>query len=73
MSKKIRIVEPVRKVIKDTSTPLAYVAPSAVATALGAEPTDQKLEEVLAPITLFGMRLELLTGSSSEDGGLLPL
>ena len=68
MSKKIRIVELARKIIRDTSTPLPRVSPSAVAAALGAEPTDQKLEEVLAPITLFAIRSELFHKLQSSGG-----
>ena len=68
MPKKIRIVEPARKTIRDTSTPLPRVDPSAVATALGAEPTEQKLEEVLAPITLFAIRSELFSRLQSSGG-----
>jgi hypothetical protein len=68
MAKRIRLTEPVGKVIRDTSAPLPRVAPATVEAALGAEPSAQKLEEVLAPITLFAVRSELL-GRLQSSGG----
>ena len=68
MSKTIRTTGRALKAIRDTSVPLAHVAHAAVETALGAEATDQKLEEALAPITLFAIRSELL-GRLQSSGG----
>jgi hypothetical protein len=68
MAKKIRTTESTAKVIRDTSAPLTHVTPAAVQAALGAEPSDQKLEEALAPITLFAIRSELL-GRLQSSGG----
>jgi hypothetical protein len=68
MAKKIRTTEPTLKVIRDTSVPLSHVSPTTVEAALGAEASDQKLEEALAPITLFALRSELLNRLQSSGG-----
>lgn len=67
-AKKIRLTGRTVPMIRDTSTPLPRVSPEMVATALGAEATDQRLEEALAPITLFVVRSELL-GRLQSTGG----
>lgn len=68
MAKPIRTTEPAPKVIRDTSAPPARVSPTPVQAALGAEASAQKLEEALAPITLFAVRSELL-GRLQSSGG----
>jgi hypothetical protein len=68
MAKTIRTTGKHLKVIRDTSDPLAYVRPAAVEAGLGAEASDRKLEEALAPITLFAIRSELLSRLQSSGG-----
>lgn len=68
MAKTIRTTEPTLKVIRDTSAVLPHVTPASVEAALGAEASDQKLEEALAPITLFAIRTELLSRLQSSGG-----
>lgn len=68
MTKRIRTTDTAQKVIRDTSSPLGWVAPAQVEAALGAEPSEQKLEEILAPITLFALRSELHSRLQSRGG-----
>ena len=68
MIKKIRTTDRVDRRISDTSTLPTRVAAGTVEAALGAETSDKRLEEVLAPITLFAVRSELL-GRLQSTGG----
>ena len=68
MAKKIRATDSTLKVVRDISTPLAHVDTAIVESALGAEASAGKLEEALAPITLFAIRSELLSRLQSSGG-----
>jgi hypothetical protein len=68
MAKIIRTIGAVPKLVRDVSAPLSQVTPLTVEAALGASPSDQKLEEALAPITLFAIRSELFSRLQSTGG-----
>lgn len=68
MSKKIRTTDTPMKVIRDTSATLVQVTPETVEKSLGAEASDQTLEDALGPITLFAVRSELLKRLQSRGG-----
>ncbi|HUR54074.1 MAG TPA: hypothetical protein VMZ71_08075 [Gemmataceae bacterium] len=68
MTKRIRVTSPAPKVIRDTSTPLPHLSHDKVTAGLGAEPSDQKLEDALSPITLFAVRSELMSRLQSSGG-----
>lgn len=68
MTKNLRTTESVGKVIRDTSVVEPYLEPAVVQAALGAEPSDQRLEQALAPITLFAVRSELFARLQSSGG-----
>jgi hypothetical protein len=68
MTKKIKTTEATLKPIRDASPPLPRVEPVRVQEALGAEPTAEGLAEVLAPVTLFTVREELVRRLQSSGG-----
>jgi hypothetical protein len=68
MTKRIRTSEPTLKPIRDAGTALPRVESGRVAAALGAEASVEKLEDVLAPITLFAVREELVRRLHSSGG-----
>lgn len=68
MPKTIHLTDPAPRAIRDASAPLPLVAQATVATGLGAEASDLKLEKALAPITLFALRSELLSRLQSQGG-----
>lgn len=68
MIKTIRTTEPALKVIRDTGVALPSIEPRDVETALGAEASSQRLEDTLAPITLFAVREELMKRLQSSGG-----
>lgn len=68
MTKKIRSTSETLPRIRDTSDVLPRISASEVAAALGAEVVGDRLEDVLAPITLFAVREELLKRLHSSGG-----
>jgi hypothetical protein len=68
MTRKIRVVGPTLKAIRDVSSTLPRIDPAAVQAALGAEADTETLEEVLAPLTLFAVREELINRLQSRGG-----
>ena len=69
MTRRIRLTDkPTEKVIRVTSPTEPRVDPALVTAAVGAEPTAQKLEDALAPITLFAVRTELFRRLQSSGG-----
>lgn len=70
MPMRIRVSGPPHKRIVDTSAMPPRLEPSAIAAALGAEPSGSGLEAALAPITLFAVRSELFR--RLQSGGGLP-
>jgi hypothetical protein len=69
VTKKLRNTGPTHKKLIDTSKKNhARLDPKKVAAALGAEATGQKIEDILAPITLFAVRAEL-AGRLQSSGG----
>jgi hypothetical protein len=68
MSKRIKTVETTLKPIRDTGPALPRVAPDAVQEALGAELVADGLAGVLAPLTLYTVREELVQRLQSSGG-----
>ena len=60
MIKRIRTTEPALVTIRDTGVSLPRLEPSDIQEMLGAEEAVGRLEEALAPITLFAVREELV-------------
>ena len=65
---KLRTTEPTLPRIRDTGTNHEIVDASIVEGALGAEQAGQRLENILAPITLFAVREELVKRLQSTGG-----
>ena len=68
MTKKIKPSEATLKPVRDTGPALPRVEPARVQEALGAEPAAEGLAEVLAPVTLFTVREELVRRLQSSGG-----
>lgn len=68
MSKRIRATDGTLKPIRDTGAPPSRVEPSHVEAVLGAEETAERLEDILAPITLLAVREELVKRLQSRGG-----
>jgi hypothetical protein len=68
MTKRIRTTERTLKPLRDTSVVLPRVEASHIEVALGAESSAERLEHVLAPITLFAVREELVKRLQSSGG-----
>ena len=68
MAKKIRMSEPTLPSVRDTSTPLPRLDAKDIQRALGGDATGQRLEELLAPITLLAVREELSRRLQSTGG-----
>ncbi len=68
MTEKLHVKQPTPLRIRDTSKTLPRVSSREVAAALGAEASGLKLEQSLAPITLFAVRMELM-GRLQSSGG----
>jgi hypothetical protein len=69
VTRKLRNTGPTHEKLIDTSKKKhPRLDPKSVAAALGAEATGQKIEEVLAPITLFAVRSELASRLQSSGG-----
>lgn len=60
MTRRIFPTGTIFRTIQDTAATLPRIEPSQVAAALGAEPASERLEDVLGPITLFALRMEVL-------------
>jgi hypothetical protein len=68
MTKEIRTTETTFRPIRDTSSSLPRITPEQVWQALGAEETTTGLSEILAPVTLFAVREELVNRLQSSGG-----
>ncbi len=68
MTERIRTLGRTLKLIRDTGACLPRIEASEVAAALGAEESAEKLEDVLAPITLLAVREELVKRLQSSGG-----
>jgi uncharacterized protein YgbK (DUF1537 family) len=73
MANTIKPSEPSWKPIRDTSSALPRVDPERVQEALGAEPATEGLSAVLAPVTLYAVREELVRRLQSTGGETWPL
>ena len=69
MTNKIKTSEAILKPIRDTGPALPRVEAARVQEALGAEPAAEGLAEVLAPVTLYAVREELVRRLQSSGGG----
>lgn len=67
MTKRIRLSDPTAKLIRDTSVTAPLLEASEVAKALGAEASSECVTDVLAPVTLLAVRVELVKCSPSND------
>jgi hypothetical protein len=68
MRKKVRTTETTLPPIRDSGSPLRRIDPAQVQQALGAEEAPAGLTEALAPVTLFGLRKELVNRLQSSGG-----
>lgn len=68
MTKRIRVTEPALSSIRDTGSTLPRVEAAQVQAALGAETFAGKLDELLAPLTLYAVREELVRRLQSSGG-----
>jgi hypothetical protein len=68
MTRKIHPGESTFPVIRDTSPTPPRIDPARIAEALGAEPSGERLQGALAPVTLFALREELINRLQSSGG-----
>src|SRR5262245_599762 len=68
MTRKIRVAASTQAPLRVKASSQPRVEPQQVASALGAEPAAERLDEVLAPITLFALRQELVNRLQSSGG-----
>jgi hypothetical protein len=68
MTKKNPTSEATFRPIRDTATSLPRIDPAQVQQALGAEDSAEGLAQVLAPVTLFAVREELVRRLQSRGG-----
>src|SRR6266446_1619753 len=68
MTKRIRATERTLQRIRDIGPSQPRIEASQVAAALGAEASAERLEDVLAPITLLAVREELVRRLQSSGG-----
>jgi hypothetical protein len=68
MNKRIRDTTPAQKRIRDSSPTQKRVDVERVRKALGAEATTEKLESILAPLTLLAVREEIVARLRSSGG-----
>jgi hypothetical protein len=68
MAKTIRTTEKTLRPIRDTGSSLPRIDPAQVREALGAEESAAELAQALAPVTLFGVREELVRRLQSGGG-----
>src|SRR5437868_2879884 len=68
MTKRVRTTETTFRPIRDTATPLPRIEPAQVQEALGADSSGEGLAGALAPVTLFGLREELVRRLQSSGG-----
>jgi hypothetical protein len=68
MADRIKTSEATYKRIRDTGPALPRVEPARVQEALGAEPAAEGVHEVLAPLTLYTVREELVRRLQSRGG-----
>lgn len=68
MTNEIRATETTLRPIRDTSSSLPPIGAEQVRKALGAEETAEGLAKMLAPVTLFAVREELVKRLQSSGG-----
>jgi len=68
MTRKIQVAESTQKPIRVAASSQPRVEPQQIEAALGAEASVERLEEVLAPVTLLALREELASRRQPSGG-----